>query len=362
MKRGQAYTFLFYLILALIFFIPTVSWASQFFKFGDKSADSYAQLVGIISSIKPGEIESHLLYLNPNYLIVGFTKDSEMVKSIVFETQVSGNMIKPPQCEKGSSCICICKEGVDVKGNDILCTKSIICNKLQNIDFFEKRTLSDIPIKGVAYDQAARIAPARKTWINGFFITNSNNNDVINRIYAVQSKDSLSLRNPVPIYIQRYKNFVNVCFDRNCITDEMIDAVNKKEAINEFTRLKEAYNACKSSSQVECSAFTLNLPQKYKIYYKRLSIFSSAAAAPGELYLIKTEIAESQNIRDQINGLTVQSDGGEKSFFAANLKSFGGSTYTSGLALAKIYYEDGFLPTSFTLKKQNDFVVIEPSP
>ena len=145
--------FLMYSIVALALFIPTVLWASSFFKLSDKSLASYNELVITISGIKEGEIASSALAISKDTLIFGVSKNADKAESYVirpnenileFFRTISGSkkepgayIDRPSECKKEKSCLCLCKKGFSIEENKITCKNKPICNSFENIDFME---------------------------------------------------------------------------------------------------------------------------------------------------------------------------------------------------------------------------------
>ena len=306
MKKAQMLQFLFYTILALVIFIPTISWASQFFKLGDKSLKSFNELSGTISSINDGKIKSMPLYLNPKNLIVGFSKDASATESVIYNTWPSDVTIRsasrPSECEKEKSCICLCKEGVKLESNSIICTEKVICNKFEKTNFFEKRPVGEIPFKHSKLSK-------KTEWRNGFFLSNSKDTTLLKRIYPVDTVQARSrVPNTITVYVQRYKDFVNVCYDKNCITNQMIDDLNKEDAIKEFNIFEENYFKCKIKKDGYCNTFSIVLPERYYLYYitKQDLTDIMSVGNVGKIFLIHTENTDLEYIKDNLKDLKVK--------------------------------------------------------
>jgi len=326
MKKAQMLQFLFYTILALVIFIPTILFASQFFSVGDKSLPSFNQLSSTIESIKDGELKSFPLTMNPDNLITGFTKESIKVESVIYEVwpfdATSKFVSRPQQCEKGKSCLCMCKDDVESEGETIKCTGKIFCNSFNTINFFEKRPVGEIPF------QHSKLS--KKTeWRNGFFLTNSKNPTFLKKIYPV---DTVTLISKIPktlaVYVQRHKDLVNVCLSKECITNEMIDELNNEDAIKEFKRFKETYLSCKQIGK-KCGAFSLKLPERYFITYETSisgDIFGQFYDEEGRVRLIISREPENIKVEDKegneftFEATVYQDDEGKSEYQPGTLK------------------------------------------
>lgn len=358
MKKAQMQEFLFYTILALVIFIPTVLWASQFFKLSNKSLSSYNQLTSTIGSIKDGEFNSVILYMNPESLIVGFTNNSDKTEAVayppaglnlIFDYANRGYIERPLECEKGKSCVCLCQK-IAIDGNKIICQDKAICNQFNNLDFFYNRPVGEVPF---SHSKNSFVSE----WRGGFFIINSKDSKLLKKIYTNVDtiQPSGAIKSPMPVYVQRYKNYVNACLNRNCITNEMIDKLNKEDALKEFNRFKEFYANCAAKDGQVCSAFSLNLPERYYIYYGKLSSRILSISIPftekSALILINTEDSSLNNIKKNLNNIGVKDDHG-------NLIYFNGNIWRS----QDKEYDEGVLPeyTELIMTKNNDKIILSP--
>jgi len=344
MKKSQMLNFLFWTLVALIIFIPTLLWATKFLKIRDKPLESYFELVQTINSLdRDGEGDSLPLHMNPDYLIVGFSKNADKVQAgisvseffIDFGDRVQIEMNRFPQCEKGKSCLCLCRGGVELTNNEkfLICSENVICNQFEKIDFFENRPLFDAPIISGT--------PENRFWKNGFFFTNTRDNKILQKIFAVRGAGNLNFNNPTPIYVQRYKNLVNVCYDRNCITNEMIDKSNKEEVLKEFQRFKEFYLGCKYNA--DCGTFSLNLPERYYIYYEDAFIYD-------ELRLINTENLNLDYLKDNFKDITVKDEEDDEVAFDATI-------YKDDKE--KTEHDNKIIPSSLEMKKEDDKIIFK---
>jgi hypothetical protein len=319
MKKSQIFMlkYLFGIIIALMFFIPTVQLAAKYFKFVDKPKDSFEQLSSIIDSIEEGSLISMPLHMDQEYLIVGFSKNSKSVETVIYNVRPFNPTIKsikrPFQCEKDKSCICLCKEGIKHKSSEIICTEEIQCNNFEDTDFFEKRPVGEVPLKKNKLSKETE-------WRNGFFISNSDDTTLLKNLYLFDTMLPTSrIPSPSTIYTQRHKGFVNVCFSSDCITDGMIDELNKDDAIKEFNRFEEFYLGCKDLG--ECKGFTLTLPKNYYVYYKQRQkgLGLSRKEIPGIFYLIKTKDATLKFVNANFGYLILEDEKEEEIKFEDNL-------------------------------------------
>ena len=60
--------FFFYLVLALVIFVPIVLWGAKFFKVSIKESDDYYKLVEFVGSVKDEEVLSTPVYLEKKSL------------------------------------------------------------------------------------------------------------------------------------------------------------------------------------------------------------------------------------------------------------------------------------------------------
>ena len=373
MKKAQMLQFLFYTILALVIFIPTASWASQFFKLSDKSIGSYNQLANIVNTIKDGEINSMALSINKETLIFGISKSSDRAESftsspekiiregekiirIIFNlgnAPPNGYIQRPLQCAKGESCLCICAKGLSLENDEIKCNNQPVCSSFKNTDFFEERPVADI----TKLDESITF---NGLWKNGIFILNTDNKDMIFKVYSIPQTANFAFYNPTTAYVQRHKGFVNICFQRDCITEGMIDNINMEDAIKEFNRLKETYFQCRLAQDGNCGAFSVNMPGRYYIYYSRLAKdINFPSGLPGKLYLVNTENNDPSYIREKLSDITVHAADGKSEIFEATFEGFDGFKSIQGQGFALGDYEDGLLPNYFSLAKAGDNIVID---
>ena len=213
-KGAVADEFFFTLIVAIVIFVPTVMWATSWFRLTDRGLDNYNTLVDKIGLLKSGEADSMSLYLDTDTAILFFEPDAEYVSLLSDIKDISWSATgirgydytylaveRPSECENGMSCVCLCQEAPDsmvVNMNtktfdpDVLitqnkdkiptCTKSI-CSSYENEDFFTK---------------------TKSNFKGGFFIERGWSKAKVPKYRA--------------FYLQRYRNVISVCDEPRCIT------------------------------------------------------------------------------------------------------------------------------------------------
>lgn len=229
-KKAIMLKFLFYLVLALIFFVPTVLWATEFFNISTKAIDSFNSLAQTVGSVGDGEIYSTALYLDKGSVIVGFTKDSKRFENRVggvggfggWNDKVWAVFDRPINCEDSKACICLCKDyELDTQKNPFLskCDKPI-CRSFDNIDFISQTVLKKDGEHLESY------------WSGGFMYARDAPSDANNGVFDAQKIESgftdteVNNKNPTrTLYIQMRKNYVGICPnsspDKPCLDDKL---------------------------------------------------------------------------------------------------------------------------------------------
>ncbi len=214
MKKSQMLKFLFWTIVGLLFFIPSCILASKFLKLGDKELDSYNRLTEYIISIKDGEVISFPYYMDKKSVIAGFSKDDNR-----FEHNDQGKIAsvfnKPIGCSS-KACVCICSDyemNGDTNPKSERCKERLECRSFDNIDILAEKTARK-------HDDGR----PRNTWKGGFIFSR----DVTDEANGIEEKDE----DPRTIYVERYKNVVNVCFERPCLTNEGKAHIDNFQAID----------------------------------------------------------------------------------------------------------------------------------
>ena len=370
-KADVMLTFLFYTILALVIFIPTCMWASQFLKIGStRAADSYNQLVQLVSGIGEREISSMPLYMNDNSIIFGVSKNSTRVETLTYDP-ISGTRIingyveRPIKCEKDKACLCLCKKDVAAEGNQIKCNGGIQCSTFDKIDFLKTRIINDLTLEKTAIDKSYAL------WENGFILANSRNREVLLKAYSFVPRENLVGQTPEinsnsqkqrTIYVQRYQNFIGVCFSRTCITDETIDLLNKEKAIEEFDKFRKTHLECKNKKDEPCGTVSLEIPQRYFIFYVP-SVPSTSFTLPfgftielfkgseGKFWLFNTPDSSPDYLRKHSKEVIVRDKNN-------NEVSFEGNIYIED---GNVEYQRGFFThfVSFEMKVKDGKVIIE---
>lgn len=221
-KSDIMLTFLFWTIIALVIFIPTVLWASRFFRFSDKSLDSYNQLMNTVGTIKDGEADSLPFYMDKKSVIVGFSKGSNRFENHQYyygkpnPDRVVFFLNRPKECENLKACICLCcgitieenlKSFAEVKPATTVCNKcgrGSTCKSFDNVDILSEKIVR-------RYGNGK----PQNSWKGGFLhlrgvpvavvVNGLGENEVATRVF----------------YVQGYKGIVDVCLIRPCITDEI---------------------------------------------------------------------------------------------------------------------------------------------
>lgn len=232
MKAQIMLKFLFYAILGLVIFLPAVLWASKLLKFGDRGMESYNKMLEMIYEVRDGELLSMPLYMDDNSAIIGISKEGKRFEAKSRQgpsTAVTYFEKSDPKCE-GKACICLCKgisyETVSLLEGKIKC-KDTICHSLAQTDFPNIRPLTDFTVE----QPIPGIVKFEYWWENGFAIITQTQADKITGSQIILATIGFGgLKNEIvkklkTIYIQRYKNYVNVCYSQNCITDEMKKAL-----------------------------------------------------------------------------------------------------------------------------------------
>ena len=337
--------FLFYIILALIIFIPTVLWASQFFKFSSRAMESYTKLVNTIETVDV--MESMPLYMDDKTAIIGFAAHSD--NFLVKKRDAQGNEIttikfkKPVHllgCPYDSACVCLCRGGLEYKSgslsdltSEISCKDEdkMICNSFDKINFLKIRPPTDFD----APQPYPGLWKYTYWWEDGFIISRWPEDKgwpVSPYFGGYGDQIGKGVRS---IYVQRYQDYVNVCFSNSdkCITPGIKDEIHKEKAIPEFNRFTDFYKECKEKNNKECGEFHLNLPISYYIYYH-----NKASEEPSGFYLVKTYTPENWNQDTEM------------------VKKDNKQIFTSGIIYNKNMeeYGDGNLLLAYDLKLKND--------
>ncbi|MBI2102134.1 hypothetical protein HYT53_05995 [Candidatus Woesearchaeota archaeon] len=199
---------LFWTIVGLMIFVPTALFASKLFNLSSKGLESSNKLAEIIASLKDGDQLSSPVYMEQKSFIVGFAKNSNRFENHRFRysgvqpTDVVVVFDKPEKCA-GKSCLCFCNT-MDLNQKQqpilILCNKEPICTPFNNIDF--------LPEKIIRKDENGK---TRVLFKGGFMFIRGFEIEALNPSQAAT----------LTAYVERYKDIVDVCAERPCITSEI---------------------------------------------------------------------------------------------------------------------------------------------
>lgn len=206
---------LFWTLVGLIIFFPTALFVSKLFALSGKGLESFNKLAENIASIRDGEKFplSSPIYMEKKSFIVGFAKNSNRFENHRFRysgvepTDVAVVFDKPEKCA-GKSCLCFCNS-MDLNQKQqpisILCDKELICTPFNSIDF--------LPEKIVIKDENGR---TRLLFKGGFIFIRGFEIEALNPNRAAT----------FTAYVERYKNIVDVCTERPCITSEIMQKID----------------------------------------------------------------------------------------------------------------------------------------
>ena len=255
-KADLMLTFFFFLILGLLFFIPSSLWASQFFKLSSKATDSFYKLKEIVGSIKDGEILSMPFYMDKKSFVVGFAKGSSRFENheFVYDRQNPDKIVfvfdRLKNCDGLKACICLCS-GVDLEQKNepysAVCNFEPKCTSFDNIDILSEKTV-----------RRYGLGKPQNSWKGGFLH--------LRNVPAVANGLVQNQIEKRTFYIQRYRDIIDVCLDSPCMADEMKKQIELNEPIKTFNLFTDKYKQCKENNQ--CGAFNLKIPPTYYIYYK----------------------------------------------------------------------------------------------
>lgn len=235
--------FLFWTLLGIIIIVPASLWASQFFKLSDKAASSYNQLGLLLQDIRDGELLSMPLYMDDKTAIIGISKISKRFEAKSQQgsaTSLTYYEVTDPKCQ-GKTCICLCKEiGYETKTTlewKITC-KETSCEDFNDIEFLKIRPISDFE---VPTDKLSKIS---SWWENGFIILTDSKVDSFSGdrtlLASVNFGGAINIikKKTKTVYIQRYRNYVNVCYNQTCINEDTKNKILSAEVakdIKDFT-------------------------------------------------------------------------------------------------------------------------------
>lgn len=230
-KADLMLTFLFWGILGLVIFIPSILWASQFLKLSNKALESYNKLGELINLVKDGETLSMGYYMDKKSIIVGFSRDSNRFENHEYRygidrkipDQIDFVLNRPNECKNQKACICLCcniKIEQKTKPYTAICNKcgkEPACKSFDNIDILSEKIVR-------RYGNGK----PQNSWKGGFLhlrdvpvavvVNGLGQNEVGTRTF----------------YVQRYKNIVDVCLNSPCIIDELKEQIDSKETNKPF--------------------------------------------------------------------------------------------------------------------------------
>jgi hypothetical protein len=208
--------FLFWTIVALLLFIPAVIFGSKLLMPANQGQNYYLKLVNLVERTQVNNMASMPLFMEEDTAIWGFGKDGD------FELTEADHVLltskRPTECKKGNSCLCLCKEGLDVKDNLVEC-KKYICNSL-NSEFFT--------IIHPSYPTNSNLEIYN--FKNGFYILRAKTNRLMNYYPNTDVSDKMRT-----VYVQNYKGKVAVCERNPCITDDIKKIIDAPAAVSEPT-------------------------------------------------------------------------------------------------------------------------------
>lgn len=220
-KKSIMFSFFLRLLIALIIFIPTVYFFSSLFRLSESALDNYNNLAEKVKEIAeiPGEYkESVVLRLDKDTAVLGFKKDSNELffygvggrkkagqQPIDFTNPLphippGSKFIKPNECEEDKACMCLCQEvNTDKTPKEPIECNRRICNSYDNINFISEKS---------------KYLFAREKEIGGF---------IIERFSLLYREERLK-----SVYIHKYEDFISICLEQPCITDEMKDELENE--------------------------------------------------------------------------------------------------------------------------------------
>ena len=244
MKKADFMTgFLFWTLLGIIIIVPASLWASQFFKLNNAAANSYNEMISLIRGIRDGEKLSMPLYMDDATAIIGISKNSKRFEAKLQQgtaTSLTYYEVTDPKCQ-GKTCVCFCKEiGYETKSTyerKMTC-KETSCYNFDEIEFLKIRPISDFEVPNDKFFQLSH------WWENGFIIITNSRIDsflgdktLVGTVYFGGAINEIK-KNTKAIYIQRYRNYVNVCYNQTCITEDIKNKILGEEVskdLKDFT-------------------------------------------------------------------------------------------------------------------------------
>jgi len=132
-KRGEteSYSFLIGLVITFLLLSTVGCVVYQIYSKGAETQDSFKNLVDTVKNLKDGEEGKIPVYVNEDYVIVGFRSDTDKVESkstVGLDMLISycynwytggfdGLLIERPPACKGKACLCLCEYQMDKPKN-----------------------------------------------------------------------------------------------------------------------------------------------------------------------------------------------------------------------------------------------------
>ena len=221
MKKGIMTSFLFWTILALLIFFPTVLFGSKLLRQSNKGQESFANLVQAIDSpgrpLRDGEVRSTAFYLDDKSIVVGFSKDSTRFENHEYEygranpDSIVFILNKPKSCESQKACLCICKNFDFLITNADLYTtecENPVCKSFDNIDFLHEKVV-----------RTFENGKPHFAWKGGFLHLRN-----VPTVANGLEQNQISTRT---FYVQKYHDIIDVCLNSPCITDNTKEKLDK---------------------------------------------------------------------------------------------------------------------------------------
>ena len=232
-KSSILLKFLFWMIVGLIFFIPSCMLINTLMKedVEASSIESYTNLKELIDSVKDGEVASIPLYMNKKSVVVGFSIDNNRFENHYYhedgEDEIKTVFDKPLGCENccevGKACLCLCSGYERNKGTDpysAKCEDMLICNPIENRDILSYKEVKRRDNGQLEYSWKGGFLLHRE--ISNYFGSFNPYSKVSEHFTFSEDVNGLEKNTKVTrtIYVERYKNVVDVCLAGPCMTDE----------------------------------------------------------------------------------------------------------------------------------------------
>jgi len=236
----------FYILLALLLFIPTILFASQFFA-GTKQADtSFDNLVKYVNEIAkdPGYISDSIpLYMDENTFILFINPEVKSVWArfgIIkegFELKGTSDFFMDRQvmssCKLDQSCICLCKDY----------DKGKIFHTVPNEPDYPSLTTMDY-YKPVCNKMICTSTDEK--FISGADVMREWSTEKGTGVIITREKGDARLRT---VYLEEYGGYINVCFDPPCINQPMKNIIDMDRLLDKINGI---YGSCKKTDNKDC--------------------------------------------------------------------------------------------------------------